>query len=190
MQGSYSYIELRNMIYINLYMKLLSFLLVFLSYSLAAQEINVEYDKQHDFSKYKSFSFGESQVMTPPYQKLVSDATIDSWIKTGVTRELEYNGLKRVDTLANLVVTYAIGTMSRSDAQAIGPLGMTPGSSDRTWSRDYKQTSLIIDLNDRSNYLAWRVNAVADVIGTDAERTIDMVIVRGFKKFGKAMKKK
>src|SRR6266852_6126667 len=117
-------------------MRLLSFLLCLLSYSLSAQEINIEYDKKHDFSKYKTFSFGESQVMTPPDQKLVSDATIDSWIKAGVTRELQYKGLKRVDTLADLIITYAIGTMSRSDAQAIGPLGMTPGSNDRTWSRN------------------------------------------------------
>ncbi len=118
----------------------------------------------------------------------MSDATIDKWVKAGVTRELEFKGLKRVDSLADLVVTYVIGTMARSDAQAIGPLGMTPGSDSRTWSRDYKQTSVIIDLNNRSKYLVWRVNAVADAIGTDAERTIDIVIVRGFKKFPKVKK--
>jgi len=161
-----------------------------LSFCASAQEIKIEYDKKHDFSKYKTFTFGESQVVTPPDQKQVSDATVDKWVKAGVTRELEFKGLKRVDSLADLIVTYVIGTMTRSDAQAIGPLGMTPGSDDRTWSRDYKQTSFIIDLNDRSKYLVWRVNAVADVIGTDAERTIDMVIVKGFKKFGKGKKKK
>jgi len=171
-------------------MRFLSILFIALSFCASAQEIKVEYDKKHDFSKYKSFTFGESQVVTPADQKQVNDATIDKWVKTGVTRELASKGLKRVDSLADLVVTYVIGTMARSDAQAIGPLGMTPGSNDRTWSRDYKQTSFIIDLNDRNNYLAWRVNAVADVIGTDAERTIDMVIVRGFKKFGKTVKKK
>jgi len=154
------------------------------------QEIKVEYDKKHDFSKYKTFSFGESQVVTPPDQKQISDATFDKWIKNGVTRELEFKGMKRVDTLADLVVTYAVGTMPRLDIQAIGPAGMTPGSNDRTWSRNYTQTSLIIDLNTHNNYLAWRVNAVADVIGRDAERTIDAIIVRGLKKFPKKPKKK
>jgi len=171
-------------------MRLLSLILLVMSFCASAQEIKVEFDKKHDFSKYKTFKFAGGQVMTPADQKQVSDATIEKWIKTGVSRELEFKGLKPVDSLADLVITYAIGTMARSDAQAIGPLGMTPGSNDRTWSRDYKQTSFIIDLNDRSNYLAWRINAVADVVGTDAERTIDMVIVRGFKKFGKASKKK
>ncbi len=169
-------------------MRFLSILLLLMSFCASAQEIKIEYDKKHDFSKYKTFNFGESQVVTPADQKLVSDATIDQWVRKGTTRELEYKGLKRVDSVADLVVTYVIGTMERSDAQAIGPLGMTPGSNDRTWSRDYKQTSVIIDLNDRSKYLAWRVNAVADVIGTDAERTIDMVIVKGLKKYPRLKK--
>lgn len=169
-------------------MKLFTIVLFALSFCASAQEIKIEYNKKHDCSKYKTFAFGESQVVTPADQKQVSDATIDKWVKTGVIRELEYKGLKRVDSAADLLVTYVIGTMARSDAQAIGPLGMTPGSDDRTWSRDYKQTSLIIDLNNRSKYLVWRVNAVADVIGTDSERTIDMVIVRGLKKYPKLKK--
>jgi hypothetical protein len=80
--------------------------------------------------------------------------------------------------------------MPRSDVQAIGPLGQTPGSNATTWSRDYNQTSLIIDLNNKNNFLVWRINAVADVVGTDGERTIDLIVERGFKKFGKAVKKK
>lgn len=169
-------------------MRFFTIALMLLSICASAQEIKIEYDKKHDFSKYKTFAFGESQVVTPADQKQVTDATIDKWVKTGVIRELEYKGLKKTDSVADLIVTYVIGTMARSDAQAIGPLGMTPGSDDRTWSRDYKQTSLIIDLNNRSKFLVWRVNAVADVIGTDSERTIDMTIVRGFKKYPKLKK--
>jgi hypothetical protein len=169
-------------------MRFFTIALTLLSFCVSAQEIKIEYDKKQDFSKYKTFAFGESQVVTPPDQKQVSDAVVDKWVKEGVTRELEFKGLKAVDSSADLIVTYVIGTMARSDAQAIGPLGMTPGSDDRTWSRDYKQTSVIVDLNNRSKFLVWRVNAVADAIGTDAERTIDMVIVRGFKKFPKVKK--
>src|SRR5260221_14525336 len=132
---------------ISLDMKFLLIVLLCVSIQAFSQGIKVEYDKKHDFTKYKTFSFGESQVITPQDQKQVSDATVDKWIKNGVTRELEYKGLKKTDSLADLVVTYVIGTMERSDAQAIGPLGMTPGSDARTWSRDYKQTSIIVDLN-------------------------------------------
>jgi hypothetical protein len=171
-------------------MKLSFILLLFLSFTSFSQEIKIEYNKKHDFTKYKTFSFGESQVVTPQDKKQVSDATIDKWIKNGVTRELESKGLKRVETSADLVVTYAVGTMPRSDMQAIGPLGQTPGSTSTTWSRDYNQTSLIIDLNNKSNFLVWRINAVADMVGAEGERTIDMVVERGFKKFAKPVKKK
>ncbi len=100
-------------------MRFLTILLLLINFCAFAQEIKIEYDKKHDFSKYKTFTFGESQVVTPADQKQVSDATIDKWVKAGVTRELEFKGLKRVDSLADLVVTYVIGTMARSDAQAI-----------------------------------------------------------------------
>src|SRR6478736_2685609 len=127
-------------------MRFFTIALMLLSICASAQEIKIECDKKHDFSKYKTFRFGESQVVTPADQKQVSDATIDKWVRTGVFRKLEFKGLNGVDSVADLVVTYVIGTMTRSDAQAIGPLGMTPGSDDRTWKRDYKQTSFIIDL--------------------------------------------
>lgn len=171
-------------------MKLVAFSLLFVSLNSLCQEIKVEYDKKHDFTKYKTFSFGESQVITPQDQKQVSDATVDRWVKNGVTRELESKGLSKVDSNADIVVTYAVGTMARSDIQAIGPLGQTPGSTATTWSRNYNQTSLIIDLNNKSNFLVWRINAVADVVGPEGERTIDMIVERGFKKFAKPSKKK
>jgi hypothetical protein len=151
----------------------------------------VEYDKKRDFSHYKSFSFGESQIITPPDQKQVADAALDKWIKNGVTRELELKGLKRVDSAAQLIVTYAAGSLERSDAESLGPLGLTPGANpSRTWMRDYRQTSLIIDLNDRSNNLIWRVNSTSNLSTADGERAIDAIVGKGFRKFGKPVKKK
>jgi hypothetical protein len=171
-------------------MRMLTVTILFISLQTLGQEIKVEYDKKHDFSRYKTFSFGESRVVTSSEQKQVSDATIDKWIRGGVTRELEYKGMKRVDSLADLLVTYALINEPRSDAQAIGPLGMTPGSNDRTWSRNYTETTLIIDLNNHGNFLVWRVTGLADVTGRDAERAIDAIIVRGMKKFPRRGKKK
>src|SRR5689334_9745776 len=106
-------------------MRIITVFLLTISIQSFGQEIRVEYDKKHDVSVYKTFSFGESQVITPQDQKQVSDVTIDKWIKNGVVRELEFKGLRRVDAAGDLVVTYAVGTMSRSDMQAIGPLGQT-----------------------------------------------------------------
>ncbi len=171
--------------------KFISILFILISTTIIwAQEIKVEYDKDRDFSKYKTFSFGEGEIITPKDQKLVSDATVHKWIKTAIGRELEMKGLQQVDSAADLVVSYAAGTLARSDAGNVGPLGMTPGSTDRTYIRDYQQGSLVIDLNDKSNMLVLRINSTTNMIGDDGERMVDQIVEKGFRKFGRPVKKK
>ena len=171
-------------------MRMISVLLWLLSQSVTAQEIKIEYDKKHDFSKYETFSFGESSVIASSNQKQVTDVTFDKWIKNGVRRELEYKGMKQVDSLADLIITYAFVRTPLLDVEPTGPLGMTPDSNDRTWSRTYTESTLIIDLNNRNSLLIWRVKAEFDTAGRSAESVIDMIIARGFKKFGKGKKRK
>jgi hypothetical protein len=171
-------------------MKMLFALLLLMSIRVAGQEIKVEYDKNHDFSKYKTFSFGENVVVTPTNQRRVSDATFDNWIKNGISRELQFKGMKRMDSLSDLIVTYAFVRTPQLDVEPIGPLGMTPGSSERSWSRTYTESTLIIDLNNHSNLLIWRVKGTFDVASSNVESVIDMIIARGFKKYGKGKKKK
>jgi len=169
------------------------FIPVLLLVSVAAfgqQEIKVEYDKNHDFTKYKTFSFGESQVTTPQDQKQISDAVIDKWIKSAVKRELEYKGLNYVEKGGDVVMTYLVGTTSRLDVQPIGPLGQTPGSNATSWSRTYSQVSLVIDLNEKSNYLVWRINSVTAMSGNESENSVDLIVEKGFKKFAKPVKAK
>jgi hypothetical protein len=171
-------------------MRFFTLLLIFISLRAVGQEIKVEYDKKHDLSHYRTFSFGESKVVTSSEDKEVSDATISMWIRKGVKRELEYKGLTAVDSAADLIITYAMFASPRLDIQPIGPAGMTPGSNDRTWTRNYTSTTLVIDMNNKSNFLVWRINATADVMGASTERTVDQIVVRGFKKFSRVPKKK
>lgn len=171
--------------------KFISILFILISTTIIwAQEIKVEYDKDRDFSKYKTFSFGEGEIITPKDQKQVSDAEVNKWIKTAIGRELKIKGLLQVDSAADLVVSYAAGTLARSDAGNVGPLGMTPGSTDRTYIRDYQQGSLVIDLNDKSNMLVWRINSTTNMSASEGEQLIDQIVERGFRKFGKPVKKK
>ncbi|MBX2895686.1 MAG: DUF4136 domain-containing protein [Cyclobacteriaceae bacterium] len=155
-----------------------------------AQEIKVEFDKSHDFSQYKTFRFGEEEVITPKDQKQVSDEDIKRWIAGAITTELSLKGLKQADSAADLVVSYVVGTLSRSDMGNLGPMGMTPGSNDRTFIRDYQQGSLIIDLNDRKGFLVWRINSTTNMSTAGGERLIGQIVQRGFKQFGKPVKKK
>lgn len=164
-------------------------LLLFFS-SLQAQEIKVDYDKNRDFSKYKTFRFGEGEIITPKDQRQTSDEEIKKWVTTAITYELESKGLHRVDSAADLIVSYAVGTLARSDMGDVGPMGLTPGSMDRTYMRDYRQGSFIIDLNDRNNFRVWRVNSTSDMTGPSGDRIVEQVVQKGFKKYPKPAKEK
>jgi hypothetical protein len=155
-----------------------------------AQEIKVEYDKNRDLTQYKTFRFGAGEIVTPGDQKRVSDKVLSGWIRQAITKELQLKGLQLVDSTADLVVSYVYSTISRSDMGNLGPMGLTPGSNERTYIRDYQQGSLIIDLNDRNDFLIWRVNSTTNMTATGGERIIDQVVQQGFKQFAKPVKGK
>lgn len=156
-----------------------------------AQSIEVEYDKKRDFTRYKTFSFGESQITTPSDQKQVEDKVMNSWIVGAIARELKLKGLVRKDSMPDLIVTYTEGTLARTDTERLGPLSLTPGADpNRNFTHEYKQSTLVIDLNDRSGNLIWRINSTTNMTSSEIERTVDAIVEKGFKKFAKPLKKK
>lgn len=170
-------------------MRLLIFLL-FISLSAWSQDIQVEYDKNRDLTKYKTFRFGEGEIITPKDKRVVKDATLHKWVQDALKEELTEKGLVYTDSAkADLVASYIIGALERSDMQNLGPMGGTPGSTDQTWSRNFQQSSLIIDLNDRSNLLIWRISGVTSTTTPDAGNMIKEVVAKGFKKFSLKPKK-
>jgi Domain of unknown function (DUF4136) len=154
-----------------------------------SQEMKVEYDKDRDYTQYKTFRFGEGELVTPKDQRQVSAQQVDKWVKDAMTNELELKGLKRADSVADLVISYVVGTLSRSDAGDVGPLGLTPGSMERTYMKDYRQGNIVIDLNDRRDIKVWRVNATMEMSSSNAEKMINQVVQKGFKKFPKSKEK-
>ena len=165
-------------------------LLVALGLNLAAQDIKVEYDKNGDFTHYKTFSFGEAEVITPKDQRVFDEAVLHGWVKNAITSELEEKGLKKVDSSADLIVSYIVGAVELSETGSTGPFGGTPGvETSRHYTNSYRQGNLIIDLNNRSDFLVWRVNAQAVNISADAERYIKEIVSKGFKKFSIKPKK-
>lgn len=154
------------------------------------QEFKVEYDKNRDYTQYKTFRFGEGELVTPKDQRQMSAEQVDKYVKDAMTRELELKGLIRVDSSADLVVSYVLGTLAKSDAGDVGPMGLTPGSMDRTYMKDYRQGNLVIDLNDRRDIKVWRVNATMEMNASSGEKMINQVIEKGFRKFPKAEKAK
>jgi len=151
-----------------------------------AQDIKVEYDKNRDFTIYKTFSLGEGEIITPKDQRKVSDEQIHKWVREAIAEELKEKGLDQLDTLGDLTVSYIIGSLERSDLRSNTSGGIGAG----VVMNDYEQNSLVIDMNDRQNFLVWRINGVTSTQAPNANLIIDEVVAKGFKKFSIKPKKK
>lgn len=162
-------------------------LLILASFSASmAQDIKVEYDKNKDFTIYKSFSLGEGEIITPKDQRKVSDEKVHKWVRDAITEELKEKGLTHLDTLGDLTVSYIIGSLERSDLRSNTSGGIGAG----VVMEDYEQSSFVIDMNDRQNFLVWRINGVTSTAAPNASAMIDEVVGKGFKKFTLKPKKK
>lgn len=151
-----------------------------------AQEIEAEYDKNRDFTIYKSFSIGDSEIITPKDKRKVDDAKLHGWVRDAIISELKDKGLTYVDSLGDLRVSYIIGSLDRSNLASSGQGGIGAG----VVITDYEQSSFVIDMNDRQNFLVWRVNGVTSTNHPEAQNMIGEVVSKGFKKFSIKPKKK
>jgi hypothetical protein len=156
-----------------------------------AQDFKVEYEKNADLSHYKTFRFGEGEIITPKDLRQVPDTALHQWVRDAVREELTRKGMHPGDSTADLTVSYIVGSQIRSDAGNVGPLGLTPGgTSSQTYMHDYRQGSIVIDLNDtKNNKLLWRVSSSRSTGIGDAARSIDRIVGQGFKKFSIQPKK-
>ncbi len=160
------------------------------AFDLHAQEIKVEYDKNRDLTKYRTFVFGESEITTPKDERVFDEKVLHGWVKNSVIKELEEKGLKKSDTTGDLIVSYIIGAIELSETGDLGPFGGTPGiETNRHYANSFRQGNLVIDLNDKSDFLIWRVNAQAVNMSPQAERYINEIVAKGFRKFSIKPKK-
>lgn len=171
-------------------MRLIIAIVLLGSLQVSGQGVEIEFNKKNDFSKYKTFCFGEGLVVSESTQKKVRDATLSNWIINGIIREFEQKAMSQVDSLGDLKVTYALIRTAQLDIKGKGPLGMTPASNDSTWSCGDTENILILDLYDPTNLLIWRVKANFDFSGPNSETTIEAIVSKGFKKFRKIKKRR
>jgi hypothetical protein len=161
-----------------------SILFVVLTCTAFAQDVKVEYDKTKDYSGYKSFRFGESEIVTPKDRKQITDAALHKIIRESIEKELSEKGISRNDSSTELVISYVAGIFEHSERQNLGPMGTAPGQPSQTWMNNYSQGELIIDINDlKSNKLIWRINSQTNTTTPEAQSYIDQVVDKGLKKF-------
>ena len=167
-------------------LKQLTLLLLITSMTSAfAQDIEAEYDKNRDFTIYKTFSLAEGEIITPKDQRKVSDEQLHKWVREAITSELKDKGMTQLDSLGDLRVSYIIGSVERSGLRS----NTTGGLGGGVVLNDYEESSIVIDMNDRNNFLVWRINGVTST-NANAETIIDEVVAKGFKKFSIKPKKK
>jgi hypothetical protein len=166
-----------------------SFIFLFILAGIAdsfGQDIQVEYDKNRDFSIYKTFSIGEAEIITPKDQRKVDDEKIHKWVQEAISSELKDKGLTQIDSLGDLRVSYIVGSVERSNLQSSGTGGIGAG----VVTHDYEESSFVIDMNDRNEFLVWRVNGITSTNSPNAMTMIEEVVAKGFKKFTIKPKKK
>ncbi len=166
--------------------------------NVTGQGIEVEYDKHRDFSRYMTFRVGEGEVTTPKDNLSVNEAQLHRWMKEAIIAKLTSKGLRATDSAADLTATYVIGSQKRNEQIDLGMQifggvsGNTPSTTNKpsnTWSRDFQEGSIIVDLHDRSNNLVWRIRATTGGESTDSEHLIQEVVNSGFKKLSLKPKK-
>ncbi len=156
-----------------------------------SQQVKIEFDKKRDLKTIRTFQFGESQITTPKDQKQVADNLLNQWIVTSIADVMKYNQINQTDSLADIVITYAFGVLARTDYERLGPLAQTPGTQQTgSFKFDYRQSTLVIDLNDYNGNLLYRISATNNLTSPINERLIFATTYRGFKKFNKLHKRK
>jgi len=172
-------------------MKLLLCLLLTCSLVAAGQDVLVETENNRDLSGYKTFRFGESEIVTPKERKKVSDTKLNKLLESAIERELTLKGLQKGGKDAQLVVTYMVGSFRHSDVQNLGPLGLAPGQTSSQWTSDSYEGDMVIDVNDDKNgALIWRIHSATSGNSPGAEANIEQIVAKGFRKWGQKPKQK
>jgi hypothetical protein len=80
-----------------------------------SQQVKIEFDKKRNLSNIQTFQFGESQITTPKDQKQVTDNLLNQWIVNSITDAMKNSQINQIDSLADVVITYAFGVLARTD---------------------------------------------------------------------------
>ncbi|NJN42859.1 MAG: DUF4136 domain-containing protein [Flammeovirgaceae bacterium] len=156
---------------------------ILISISVLAQDVKIEPNKTADFTKFKTFTFGESEIITPKDRRLVDEDVMNMWVKGAITNELTQKGLTKLDSAGDLTVSYIVGTVALTESSYLGPMGVSPTDRSQVWNREFDQGNLVVDLHDRSNILMWRIVGTLNTTTPDAQRTIEELVTIGYKKF-------
>lgn len=170
-----------------------------------AQKVNVDFDKNTDFSKYKTYAFAEG---TPTPETLTNQR-----IEKAIEAQLAAKGLTKVESNADLTVVFhcSLTQQTQLNTTNLGGWGWGPGWG-RGWGwrggwrggwggfggnaitqvEQIPVGTLIVDIGDSANkkYI-WRGTATKTLSSNQSknEKTIDQEVKKMFEKFPPKEKK-
>lgn len=175
-------------------------LAVFLTVSAmpASAKVQVDFNPEIDFSKYKTFAYiggVENLVMLQLNPELINDR-----VHRAVTREMTAKGLREVQSNDNpdLVVRYWANSSTQINVSAMGnwgPYGAYIGSYwgflyDTVTATSQREGSLLLDLIDpRKKDLVWRLYIMRKINNVDkAWKQADEDFTKGFESYPPSQK--
>jgi hypothetical protein len=175
-------------------------LAVFLTVSAmpASAKVQVDFNPEIDFSRYKTFAYiggVENLVMLQLNPELINDR-----VHRAVTREMTAKGLREVQSNDNpdLVVRYWANSSTQINVSAMGnwgPYGAYIGSYwgflyDTVTATSQREGSLLLDLIDpRKKDLVWRLYIMRKINNVDkAWKQADEDFTKGFESYPPSQK--
>jgi hypothetical protein len=153
-----------------------------------AQKVNTDYDKNTNFSSYKTYSWGEGTPAKNPlgHQRIIA----------GIEAQLAAKGLQKVDSGSDVVVIYSAATTTETQINTFetgGPWGGYRwgwggygGGSSTTTVQKIPKGELVVDMADVKNKtFIWRGTA-SDTLSDKPEKNqkkLDKVLAKMFKNF-------
>ena len=120
---------------------------------LVADDSDIEFDPQADFSSYKTFTIREGQLATQKPE--LNSPLIRKKIEDNIRLQLVAKGLREVQAQADLVVTFRFGAADRRQVEAF-PAGRF-GRGRRLETFRFTEGTLVVNLLDRGGRdMVWR----------------------------------
>jgi Domain of unknown function (DUF4136) len=152
-----------------------------------AQKVHVDWDKETNFSGFKTYAWGDNTH--------VKDQLMDQRITQGIESQLAAKGLQKVDPSGNpdLVVRYHGSTSTETQLNTYGSGGWYWGGGMSTTTVDkIRVGQLIVDIGDsKSKKFIWRGTASETLSDNPqkVEKSLDKALNKMFEKFPPPVKK-
>lgn len=165
----------------------------------ADAQVHVDFDKQVDFKKFKTFKFEPGKVIRKLGVRDTIATFMNEYINEAVTKDLVAKGLSPSDTGPDLVITYVAGAREKQQVQNYmsnpgfypyyggfygGGGGWWGPQWNNFWVRNYEEGTVIIDIYDANKaQLIWRAFAVSSINNFNEQKFVNRQIAKAFKHY-------